>query len=62
MWARGRQVWAHGGECGHVEGECGHAEDACEHVTEANWKMKPLDLGTSRALAILSTQMVTSPL
>lgn len=37
-----------------------HAEDACEHVTEANWKMKPLDLGTSRALAILSTQMVTS--
>ena len=55
-------MWACGGECGHVEDECGHVEDACEHVAEADRKMRPLDLGTSRALVMLSTQMVTSPL
>lgn len=55
-------MWAYEGECGDVEGECGHVEDACERVAEADWKMRPLDLGTSRALVMLSTQVVTSPL
>lgn len=36
--------------------------DKCEHVTEADWKTGPLGLGSSRALALLSTQIVTSPL
>lgn len=41
---------------------CGVEKDKCEHVAEADWKTRPLELGRSRALVMLSTQIVTSPL
>ena len=59
MWGR---VWARGGECVHMEVSVGTRRMHVSAWAEADWKMRPLDLGTSRALVMLSTQMVTSPL
>ena len=55
-------MWDCGDECGHVQGSVGTRRMHVSAWAEADWKMRPSDLGTSRALVMLSTQMVTSPL